>query len=136
MAHPCVGVSWAIRLGGSCPKTMLSSEMCSQDTLADLNATGWAVSTGLECFGGDTTASLLELSVQRCLRSSLMLRPPNTFANERALVLLSNPSLWSVSDFLSTQGLVMQVLIIHPSLLQMNHKVNLMKQSTQKEIDI
>lgn len=132
MAHPRVGVSWAIRLGGSCPKTMACSEMCSQDVLADLNAMGWAVSTGLECFGGDMTASLLELSVQRCLRPSLALRPPNTFAKERALFLLSNPSLWSVSDFLSTQGFVMQVLIIHPSLLQMNHKVNVMKQSTQK----
>lgn len=32
--------------------------------LADFNATGQGVSTGLKCFGSDVTASLLELSVQ------------------------------------------------------------------------
>lgn len=46
--------------------------------------------------------------------------------------LLSSPFLWSMSDFLSTQRFVMQVLVIHTRLLQMNHKVNLMKQGTQK----
>lgn len=38
--------------------------MLFQGILADLNAMGRAVSTGLKCFGSDVTASLLELSVQ------------------------------------------------------------------------
>lgn len=50
----------------------------------------------------------------------------------RGLLFLSSPSLCGERDFLSTQRFVLQVLIIHHSLLQMNHKVNLMKQSTQK----
>lgn len=61
----CLWVSWAVCLGGSCSKTTACSEMSFQGIfLADFNATGQGVSTGLKCFGSDVTASLLELSVQ------------------------------------------------------------------------
>lgn len=42
--------------------------MSFQGILADLNAAGQGVSTELKCFGSDVTASLLELSVQRCVK--------------------------------------------------------------------
>lgn len=127
-----VGISRAIHPGGSCPKTTTCSEMCLQGILAGLNRMGWDVSTGLEYFSVDVSASLLELSVQCCLRDLHLYLDHWGLFQMRGLLFLSSPSLCGERDFLSTQRFVLQVLIIHHSLLQMNHKVNLMKQSTQK----
>ena len=59
-----VGISWAIHPGGSCPKTTTCSEIRLQGILAGLNRMGWDVSTELEYFSVDVSASLLE----HCLR--------------------------------------------------------------------
>lgn len=77
---------------------------------------------------GDALSSTVVIVTEAARASRVVGRTEGVIAP----CLFSSPFLWSMSDSLSTQRFVMQVLVIRTRLLQMNHKANLMKQSTQK----